>query len=37
MEHLDRGNDQCHIVACSSLTDAHIEVLKHGDTFGLFD
>lgn len=38
MEHLDRGNDQCHIVvACSSLTDDHIEALKQGDTFGLFD
>jgi len=37
MEHLDRGNDQCHIVASSSLTDDHIEVLKQGDTFGLFD
>src|SRR5688572_2349030 len=37
MEHLDLRNDQCHIVACSSLTDDHIEVLKQGDTFGLFD
>ena len=25
------------IVASSSLTDEHIEVLKQGDTFGLFD
>jgi glycogen debranching enzyme len=37
MEDLDRLNDQCSIVASSSLTDEHIEVLKHGDTFGLFD
>jgi glycogen debranching enzyme len=37
MENVDRRNDQCHIVASSSLTDDHIEVLKHGDTFGLFD
>jgi glycogen debranching enzyme len=37
MEHVDRRNDQCHIVASSSLTDDHIEVLKQGDTFGLFD
>jgi glycogen debranching enzyme len=37
MEHVDGRNDQCHIVASSSLTDDHIEVLKQGDTFGLFD
>jgi len=37
MENVDRRNDQCHIVASSSLTDDHIEVLKQGDTFGLFD
>jgi glycogen debranching enzyme len=37
MEHVDRRNDQCPIVASSSLTDDHIEVLKQGDTFGLFD
>ena len=37
MEHVDRRTDQCHIVASSSLTDDHIEVLKQGDTFGLFD
>src|SRR5256712_12065374 len=37
MEHVDCRNDQCHIVASSSLTDDHIEVLKQGDTFGLFD
>jgi glycogen debranching enzyme len=37
MEHLDRRNDHCHIVASSSLTDDHIEVLNQGDTFGLFD
>jgi len=37
MEHVDRRNDQYQIVASSSLTDEHIEVLKQGDTFGLFD
>src|SRR4026207_2244706 len=37
MEHVDRRNEQCQIVASSSLTDDHIEVLKQGDTFGLFD
>jgi len=37
MEKVDRRNDQCPIVASSSLTDDHIEVLKQGDTFGLFD
>src|SRR5580765_5591275 len=37
MEHVDRRNDQCQIVASSSLIDEHIEVLKQGDTFGLFD
>src|SRR5437899_9725324 len=37
MEKVDRRNDQCHILASSSLTDDHIEVLKQGDTFGLFD
>ena len=38
MENVDRRNDQCSIiVASSSLTDDHIEVLKQGDTFGLFD
>jgi glycogen debranching enzyme len=37
MEHVDRLTDQCQIVASSSLTDDHIEVLKQGDTFGLFD
>jgi glycogen debranching enzyme len=37
MEHVDRRADQCPIVASSSLTDDHIEVLKQGDTFGLFD
>ncbi len=37
MENVDRRNDQCHIVASSSLTDDHIKVLKQGDTFGLFD
>src|SRR5512147_1092941 len=37
MEREDCQNDQCHIVASSSLTDDRIEVLNHGDTFGLFD
>jgi glycogen debranching enzyme len=37
MEHVDRRTDQCPIVASSSLTDDRIEVLKQGDTFGLFD
>ncbi|HEX4968453.1 MAG TPA: glycogen debranching N-terminal domain-containing protein, partial [Nitrospiraceae bacterium] len=37
MEHVERRTDQYQIVASSSLTDDHIEVLKQGDTFGLFD
>ncbi len=37
MEDVDRLNDQCSIVASSSLTEEHVEVLKQGDTFGLFD
>jgi glycogen debranching enzyme len=37
MDNVDRRIDQCQIVASSSLTDEHIEVLKQGDTFGLFD
>ncbi|HSF66407.1 MAG TPA: amylo-alpha-1,6-glucosidase [Nitrospiraceae bacterium] len=37
MANVRRRNDQCHIVASSSLTDDHIKVLKQGDTFGLFD
>ena len=37
MDHVDRRNDQYRIVASSSVTDDHIEVLKHGDTFGLSD
>src|SRR5580765_560986 len=37
MEPVDRRTDHGHIVASSSLTDERIEVLKHGDTFGLFD
>jgi glycogen debranching enzyme len=37
MDRIDCRNDQCHIVASSSLTDDHIEVLNQGDTFGLFD
>src|SRR5512137_2625646 len=37
MEVVNRRNEECHIVASSSLTDRHIEVLKHGDTFAVFD
>ena len=37
MENVDCRNDQCTIVASSSLTDDQIEVLKQGDTFGVFD
>src|SRR5580765_1860535 len=37
MDNVDRRIDQYQIVASSSLTDEHIEVLKQGDTFGLFD
>ena len=37
MDPLNLGNDRCHSVACSSLTDDHIEVLKQGEMFGLFD
>ena len=37
MEDVVCQNDECHIVASSSLTDSHIEVLKQGDTFSLCD
>jgi glycogen debranching enzyme len=38
MKRVYRQNDQCNIViTSSSLTDQHIEVLKQGDTFGVFD
>jgi glycogen debranching enzyme len=37
MEDADRLTDQCSIVASSSLTEEQVEVLKQGDTFGLFD
>ena len=38
MKTVYRRNDQCSIViTSSSLTDDHIEVLKQGDTFGVFD
>lgn len=37
MEDTDPFTDQCSIVASSSLTEEHVEVLKQGDTFGLFD
>jgi glycogen debranching enzyme len=37
MADADHHTDQCSIVASSSLTEEHVEVLKQGDTFGLFD
>ena len=37
MDNIDRRTDQCHIIASSSLIYDDIEVLKQGDTFGLFD
>ena len=37
MEDADHLTDQCSIVASSSLTEEHVEVLKEGDMFGLFD
>ena len=38
MKNVSRRNDHCRIVITSSLlTDDHIEVLKQGDTFGVFD
>ena len=37
MEHVDRRNEQWHIIASSSLIYDDIKVLKQGDTFGLFD
>ncbi|HSL04588.1 MAG TPA: amylo-alpha-1,6-glucosidase [Nitrospiraceae bacterium] len=38
MKNVYRQNDQCSIIiTSSSLTDGHIEVLKQGDTFGVFD
>jgi glycogen debranching enzyme len=37
MEDTDHLTDQCSIVASSSLTEEHVEVLKEGDMFGLFD
>ena len=38
MKNVSRPNDHCRIVITSSLlTDDHIEVLKQGDTFGVFD
>src|SRR5262245_54494744 len=37
MKQVDRLSDPCHIAASSSLTDDQMEVLKQGDTFGLFD
>ena len=33
----DRSADAHHVLADSSLTDERIRVLKHGDTFALFD
>src|SRR6185436_19457730 len=37
MGQVDCPKDPCRIAASSSLTDDPIEVLKQGDTFGLFD
>lgn len=38
MKSVYHQNDQCSIIiTSSSLTDGHIEVLKQGDTFGVFD
>jgi glycogen debranching enzyme len=37
MDNVECQNDPCSIVASSSLTDDHIQVLKQGDTFGVFD
>lgn len=37
MDNIDRRTDQCHIITSSSLIYDDIEVLKQGDTFGLFD
>jgi glycogen debranching enzyme len=37
MDNIDRRTDQCHITTSSSLIYDDIEVLKQGDTFGLFD
>ena len=37
MDNVRHRSDQCHVVASCSLTDDRIEVLKQGDTFGLFD
>lgn len=37
MEQLECRNDQFNIIASSSLADDHLKVLKHGDTFGVFD
>ena len=37
MNNIDRRTDQYHIIASSSLIYDDIEVLKQGDTFGLFD
>jgi glycogen debranching enzyme len=37
MENIHDPKEQYHVIASSSLTDDRIEVLKQGDTFGLFD
>lgn len=37
MHKLDSRNDQFNIIASTSLADEHLKVLKHGDTFGVFD
>jgi glycogen debranching enzyme len=37
VEKLECRNDQFNIIASTSLADEHLKVLKHGDTFGVFD
>ncbi len=37
MEEVIRWNDQFYILACSSMADDSYEVLKHGETFGVFN
>src|ERR1041384_8733933 len=37
MENIHDPKEQYHVIASSALTDDRIEVLKQGDTFGLFD
>ena len=37
MNDVIRWNDQYYILASSSLADGRTEVLKHGETFAVFD